>query len=205
MIANGSVATLAGVLSGFALADVLQLLELGARSGTLVVDGGPLGHGAIQLSAGRVVAVSEGASRATTADAQIASIGRMLDWCAGRWTFQAGEELGLPNAAAGLAITTILVDGARRRDEIARRALHEPRPRADVPVLADGGASEDGGACERLTAADLNVLAAVDGSRDVQALAAITRRDAALVAASIARLRALGVLRTETPPMVPVA
>ena len=189
-------ATLAGVLSGFALADVLQLLELGARTGDLAVDGGSLGRGTIRLRAGCVVSVTDNGRAVAGADAQRASLARMLDWSAGRWAFHTDDDRhGAERCEHEITITAILVDAARHRDEHARRA---PRPLptgSDVPELADDDHGDGDPVCERLTAGDLQVLAAVDGSRDVRALAAATRRDVAHVAATLDRLRAFGVVR----------
>ncbi len=150
------------------------------------------------------VAVSNAAHVDVAADARIGTVAGMLEWTAGRWAFHASDDAEALSSAAngddGLAITAILVEAARRRDETACGAECPSPVQVDVPVLADDEAVSDSPSLERLTAIDLQVLAAVDGSRDLVALSAVTRRDVTHVIATIARLRACGVLRARSIP-----
>ncbi|GJG87692.1 hypothetical protein tb265_28730 [Gemmatimonadetes bacterium T265] len=192
---------LAGALRGFALGDVLQLLELGARTGTLVVDGGPLGGGAVRLRDGRVVAVQRRPDPDGPRGDHVSAIADLLDVVAGRWAFYAAGDAPaafVPELAVGgedASVTRILVEVARRRDERARRAARAPTSVPDVPHLAHDawrGAERD--SAGQLTAADLHVLSMVDGVRDVHAIAAATRRDVAHVCGVLHSLRALGLV-----------
>ncbi len=192
---------LAGALSGFALADVLQLLELGGRSGVLVVDGGPRGGGCIRLRRGRVLGVSTGTSEAATAGEHAAAVATLLELPAGHWAFHTTTDAsgsgGARTAAEdeGTRVSAILVEAARRRDERTRADRATP-PDADVPALAASNVERrDRAAGRRLTAADLQVLAAVDGVRDARAIAAVARCDVARVRDTLAVLRAVGVVR----------
>lgn len=202
MIGHVPAPLLAGALSGFDLADVLQLLELGARTGVLVVNGGPLGGGSVRLRDGRVVAVSIGRGEMPAAGDYAAAVATLLDLSAGQWAFHLTDDAAAtdasngPSEPGGVRIAAILVDAARRRDERMRVAADATHPDADVPQLA--WAEEQGDepdTCGRLTAADLHVLAAVDGVRDVRAIAAAVRRDVARVRDAIGTLRAFGVVR----------
>ena len=111
-----------------------------------------------------------------------------------------GRSIHVPVRILHRSPTAILVEAARRRDEAACRAEYSARVPVDIPILADDDAVDGAPTLERLTAIDLHVLAAVDGIRDLVALAAITRRDVPHVSATIDRLRACGVLR---PRLIP--
>lgn len=168
---------LAGALDGFALADVLQLLELGARSGVLAVDGGPLGGGRVLVREGRVVNVTTSdRSAAGVADA----VATLLEVPRGRWAFHASE---IPEADArtpsdvGMSISAILVEAARGRDERARPGPTRAVCAADVPRLSDCDDATAAPAGGGLTSTHLRVLAAVDGVRDVREIAAALRCD----------------------------
>lgn len=195
---------LAGALADFALADVMQLLELGARSGVLVIDGGPVGSGRVVVRRGRVVSVAAADGR-NALDVP-AAVAALLELPSGRWSFHAGEPAGVPEAAgvpdghAGTSIGALLVEAARRRDERALAPAGAPGPGDDddeVPRLAlalalEGGDGADGVAC--LTAVHLRVLAAVDGARDLRAIAASLRCEVARVREAVAALRACGLI-----------
>ncbi len=193
---------LAGELSGFALADVLQLLELGARTGVLVVDGGPLGGGRVRLRDGRVVSAAYGAHTSAAPEDLAEAFAGLLAVGAGRWAFHAAGagDAGNSHAAVGrfegVRVSAILVDAARRRDERVRAAVGE---QCDVPRLATDVPNDDSEGAS-LTAFDLAVLAAVDGTRDTGAIARAVRRDEPRVRDSIETLRRLGIVcACETP------
>lgn len=193
---------LAGALSGFALADVLQLLELGRRSGRLLVDGGPLGGGWVQLDDGFVVATATTSDRTDAGD-HVGVVAALLELEAGRWAFHADEGGDMDvattcvNQRAGVRVSALLVDAARRRDERVQpgaRCDHD-----DVPQLVLDGADDaispaDADPAVRLTTFELAVLTAVDGVRDVRAVAALLRREVSGVADAVTRLRQLGVV-----------
>ena len=191
---------LAGALTDLALADVLQLLELGARSGVLVVDGGPLGAGRVLVQRGLVTAVVTGDGH-RVADTPTA-VADLLDIPGGRWAFYAGDP-GAPGREpspawdSAVAIGTLLLDAARRRDERGRRDARVAAADADVFAvrLPDGGRDSAG----RLTAAHLRVLGALDGRRDVRGVAAAVRSDVSRVRGAIAGLRALGLVEVVRP------
>ena len=185
---------LAGALDGFALADVLQLLELGARSGVLAVDGGPLGAGCVVVRAGRIL-------RVTTRDRNDAGVAEtvasLLELPRGRWAFHADAvadaDAAVRGGEPGTSISAILVEAARGRDERARPEPARPLTDADVPrpcLDEDAGASPLG----RLTAAHLRVLAAVDGVRDVRAIAVAARCDVERVRDAVDALHAVGLV-----------
>lgn len=186
---------LEGVLTDFALADALQLLELGSRSGVLVVDGGPLGAGRVLLGRGRVTAVvtRDGGRAADVATA----VADLLELPRGRWTFYAVEAAAAApdegSSGSGTAsIGAILVEAARRRDERARVAAADAVNDADVVAVRLGDGSGD--AVGQLTAAHLRVFGVVDGDRDVRGMAAALRWDVARVRTHVEALRAHGLV-----------
>lgn len=192
----GTQPLLSGALAGFALADVLQLLELGARSGVLAVDGGPSGSGRIVVRCGRVVSATAAAAAMAGVPSAVASL---LELASGRWTFHGADDVaplqpGGVRDDAGVSIGAILVEAAWRRDERSRAGagagIGSVVPRA---VLSGQDAGEGGGA-ECLTALHLRVLAAVDGVHDVAAIAASLRSDVARVRDALAALRGLGLV-----------
>lgn len=186
---------LAGALDDFALADVLQLLELGARSGVLAVDGGPLGAGRVVVRAGRVVDVTT-RDRGTPAIA--AAVATLLELPRGRWAFHtaAPGDAGATVLArqAGVSISAILVEAARGRDEGARPEPVRPLRDSDVPRLNVGEEAGTAPAGCALQAAHLRVLSAVDGARDVRAIAAALRCDVDRVRDAIDALRTFGLV-----------
>lgn len=181
---------LTGALGAFALADVLQLLDLGARTGVLEVDGGPLGGGAVALRRGRVLAVSVVPTAATTDDAAD-RLATLMSLAVGHWAFY--PDAGATDRAAadgpGIRVGDLLLEAACRQDERAARR----RRSSSVPAAAAGDASAALGT-GKLTGAELAVLAAVDGSRDLDAIAAAVRRDPEHVRGALDILRTLGLV-----------
>lgn len=196
---------LAGALHEFALADVLQLLALGARTGDLRIDGGPLGRGSIAFQDGRVIRAANARHEAVTPNDVMALVTTLLNIPAGTWMFHltscdVTEERPIaPSASEGVSVAAILMDAVRQRDEHDRVAARPSVFESDVPrVAVDTVYKEehgpDFGATPRLTAADLHVLTAVDGRRDIRTIATLLRRDPAQVLAAVSTLRAAGVV-----------
>lgn len=196
---------LTGLLSGFALADVLQLLELGARSGTLNVDGGPLGDGALRLANGRLVGLTLGGACLEPDADWPRGVATLLELSAGHWAFYPADD-ATPDRGArvascvdGVRLSAVLMDAARQGDERARRSATRAG-NVDVPMLADDDAHGDSPAAlsdalELLTASDLQVLAAIDGARGAPEIARIVRRDVPQIQAVLGRLRVLGLVQ----------
>jgi hypothetical protein len=192
-----NVPLLEGSLRELALADVLQLLELGRRTGVLRVDDEARGlSGDVALADGAVTGARLGA-RAATRDADLqAIVCALLEARVGRFAFAPALE---PSDAAArtpvrrMRVEAILVEAARRADEWARLAGSVPHPAA-VPALADPGGAES----LTLDARQWALLAEVDGARDVVALAAALGRDPLEVAGALGELTRLGLVACGT-------
>ncbi len=194
-----SAPVLEGSLRELALADVLQLLELGRRSGTLrVADEGRALLGEVGLVDGAISGARlgpRGASREATRDADVqAIVCVLLDARVGRFAFVPAVDAPtdrvpeLPAPARRLRVEGVLVEAARRADEWARLAPLVPHAAA-VPTLVDG---DD--APLVLDARRWALLAEIDGSRDVVGLAAALGRDPLELASELAELARLGVV-----------
>ncbi|GLC26468.1 DUF4388 domain-containing protein [Roseisolibacter agri] len=189
-----SAPVLEGSLRELALADVLQLLELGRRTGTLRVVDEPRGLvGEVDLADGAIGGARlgpRGALRDAVRDADVqAVVCALLDARIGRFGFLPTAEPAPSMTARRLRIEGVLVEAARRADEWARLADDVPHAGA-VPVLSAG---EDASPVS-LDARRWALLAEIDGSRDVVGLAASLGRDPLDLAAELAELVRLGVV-----------
>lgn len=176
---------LEGSLGELALADVLQLLELGRRTGVLRVWDGARGSvGAVHVRNGDVCRVLASGARplhaAEDASAMIDAIGALLGVRGGRFAFT--PEAVVP-CARPVRVERLLVEAMRRADEWARLGDVVPGAYA-VAVLADGGGRES----VAPTARQWALLAELDGARDVAALAVALARAPLDVAGDLAIL-----------------
>jgi len=133
------------------------------------------------------------AAQLKTRDAEVRDVAcALLDLRAGTFTFAPAATLAL---APRFGIEALLVEAARRADEWGRLAAWVPGP-TSVPVLivGEGPADTSSGAP---TPRQWTLLAEVDGSRDVAALATAVGRDALAVAADCAALVRAGLLRCD--------
>jgi hypothetical protein len=192
---------LEGSLRELALADVLQLLELGRRSGSLHVTDEARGLRGEVLLADGAVAGARLAGRQAVRDAEVqAAICAMSEVRVGRFAFVPAAEGEPAPAARRLRVEGVLVEAARRADDWARLGGAVPHAEA-VPVLADGGDA----APLALDARAWALLAEVDGARDVVALAAALGRDPLELARELAVLARLGVVSCAAGAVTPPA
>lgn len=202
---------LSGSLRELALADVLQLLELGRKSGVLHVHAADGRVGALVLGDGALAGVRPlGAPSPDDArddarddahdDALRDAACALLDVRAGTFTFVPLADGDAPTPR--LRVEALLVDAARRVDEWARLAPHISGPDA-VPTLAEHDAApvassplgDDPRDDFRPDARHWALLAEVDGVRAIAALAAALGRDALAVAADCHALARAGLVR----------
>ena len=191
---------LEGSLHELALADVLQLLELGRRTGVLRVDDEARGlAGDVALADGAVTGARLGVrAAAREADVQ-AIVCALLEARVGRFAFVPAHECtdDAPDRSSvrRVRVEAILVEAARRADEWARLAELVPHPAA-VPMLTDDGAAGP----VTLDARQWALLAEVDGARDVVGLAAALGRDPLELAAALGELARLGLVACGAAP-----
>lgn len=211
-----------GPLSEIGLVEVLQLLERGRRSGTLRVTGpDPTAPRTLWLRGGRIVALEPDAGdaavdaglvqRALAIDGDPSgaehpallpvatrerlrrrlagqALGAMLHWSRGRFDFAEGRVDDGPLDLSADDVIFAVVDAEARRVDLAAE-LHGFHL---VPAFAPADRLADGPALS-LDATDWRLLDAVDGVRDVAALAAalgepleeVAERVRALLAATI--------------------
>lgn len=204
-------APLAGALDTLGLAEVLQLLEVGRNSGVLAVDGAGGVRGMLRLTDGRLTAARVRRADGAAVDDVVDAVAALLDVRAGRFSFSGaqagagdGTERAADDAAASWRIEAVLMETARRADERARDAAPAAgvHPRhAHVPALTPGYPGRP--TILTLAAAEWALLAAVDGRRDVRAVAEAVGRPVESVATSLDELAGRSVVRwTPAPPGV---
>lgn len=212
-----------GPLHEIGLIEVLQLLERGGRSGVLrVVGPDPSAPRTLRLREGRVVAVEPDADDAALSRALVrchlqpegsdadtgtldlaereavrqrlarAALGTVMHWNRGRFDFSEGLVADGPLSWSADALVLALVEDESRRVELAEALddWHAVPAFNDADVIAHG---------ERiaLEGLDWRILDAVDGQRDVAAIAArlgealeeVGERIRVLEAAAILHLR----------------
>jgi len=197
-----------GSLREVALADVLQLLDLGRKTGLLRVDdarerrvarlvvvGGRVCGACVDAAdAGDAVAIDDAtlARRALATDARTLFdvVGEALAWRNGRFAVDPLPDAIAAQAPPGHGVDALLMDAARRADEWAALADRVAGPHV-VPALA---ASDDAGALLTLSPDEWEALAYADGVADLRAIARRAGRDVLAVATAVHRLLALGLL-----------
>lgn len=200
-------AALAGSLREMPLADVLQLLDLGRRSGVLrVEDAGAARAATLVLIDGRLAdaslhALGHAPRWAPPNEPTATHRRRVLDaacdvlaWRSGRFTVAPLAAEPTPAARRTVvAIDAVLLDAAHRADEWARLADRVAGPDA-VPSLH----LLPGDDALALTADEWRVVAIADGAVDVRGLAVRLDRDVLAVARDVHRLAGIGVLLVAT-------
>jgi hypothetical protein len=199
-------ASLQGSLAELALPDVLQLLDLGKKTGALVVRRADAGMvGVVVLVDGRVVgAALREAGAAESHRALVARAARhpagvteaavyeVLGWREGSFSFAPLDPAAAPGpeVGRGISVDSLLMEAAHRDDEWARLAPRVPHLGL-VPTLADLAPA---GAPLDLEPEAWALLAAVDGERDLRAVAAALGADPLAVARTVDALVAAAVL-----------
>jgi tetratricopeptide (TPR) repeat protein len=119
------------------------------------------------------------------------TIYEVMPWDEGYFKFEERGELGEQRLLARVRVESLLMEGARRIDEWTRLESKVPGPEA-VPVLAAGNEREM--TPLELRSDEWEVLAEIDGERDVRQLAADLGRSAFDVAKIVYGLVSTGVL-----------
>jgi len=120
----------------------------------------------------------------------------VMPWDEGYFKFEERGEIGEQRLLARVRVESLLMEGARRIDEWTRLEAKVPSPEA-IPVL---GAEADREATPlELRSDEWEVLAEIDGERDVRQLAADLGRSAFDVAKIIYGLVSTGVLEVMEP------
>ncbi len=167
-----------GTLAEAGLAEVLQLLALGQKRGCLHAARAD-DCGVVYLDEGRITHASLARRPNAAVDE---AVFELLTWTRGSFRFEPDVRAGDATALVSLDVPGLLMEGARRSDEQARidtrvggddsiyafteRAPCTPAGALDVERVAWGDAV--------LSASERTVAAAIDGRRDVAAIADAT-------------------------------
>ena len=215
-----------GPLHEIGLIEVLQLLERGKRSGVLRVTGpDPAAPRTVRLHEGRVVAIDPDASEAAVTRALVrahllpagdaehdaslvdgverdamrqrlarAALGAMLHWTRGRFDFSEGPAIAGPLAWSPDALVLALVEDESRRVELAEALgdWHAVPSFAPIDTIAAGGRVT-------LETLDWRIIDAVDGIRDVAAIAALVGEPLEDVGERVRALEAAAILLLHPP------
>lgn len=148
------------------------------------------------------ILVSIGALSARDLDSQVEFhvaevVFELLSWQEGFFSFAEGTLAGVPaDAMVKIRTESLLMEGARRIDEWSRIESHVPH----LGVIPGLAAVEDGtGAQLDLLPAEWEVLAEVDGERDVRQIAGRLARSEFEVARTLFGLVATGVIELRDP------
>jgi len=126
------------------------------------------------------------------------SVFELMSWREGFFSFAEGALDGLPSdVAVRIPVEKLLMEGARRIDEWSRIEVHLPHLGV-VPALAESGSS-DGMYHLHLLPEEWEVLAQVDGERDVRQIAASVARPEFETAKTLFGLVATGVISVADP------
>jgi tetratricopeptide (TPR) repeat protein len=120
------------------------------------------------------------------------TIYELMSWEEGYFTFEERTEIALHPLLATVRVESLLMEGARRVDEWTRLEAKVPGPES-VPVLAPAEARD--AVPLELRTEEWEVLAEVDGERDIRQLAADLARSAFDVAKTVYALVNAGIVR----------
>ncbi len=121
----------------------------------------------------------------------------VMSWTDGHFRFEERESVTLGDPEVRMRVDSLLMEGARRIDEWARLESRIPSEES-VPVLA--ASEDDAGAPLELRPDEWEVLAEIDGERDLRQIAAALGRSSFDVARIVYGLVSTGVVRVEARP-----
>ena len=125
------------------------------------------------------------------------SLHDIMSWSEGRFRFEERGDLEGRKVEVRVSVESLLMEHARRADELARIASRVPSLDA-IPLLTDVG-PEEGAESLDLTPADWEILAEIDADRDLRQISADLGRSSFDVAASVAHLVEKGVVEVREP------
>jgi len=182
-------AAIEGSLGEVGLPDVLQLLTVGGKTGTLHLRDGDEA-GALHLKDGQVV-------HARTADLEGEEAAYALaGWTRGRFEFEPGAAS--PVTTINRSATAILMEAARRSDEWKLIAEKIPST-AHVPefVVPEGAGDSEGQI--NLNTREWQLLSKIDGLRSVREIAAASGLSNLDAAKLLLGLVSTGLIRVKPP------
>jgi hypothetical protein len=153
--------TLRGSLSELQLADVLQVLAVGNKSGQLHLSDGEA-RGSIFLSEGRIVHAQTNELAGEEAAYALA------EWTRGEFRFAPGAKA--PQASIAASYTSLLMEAARRSDEW--RVIQRQIPTTDhVPEFVVPENPGESQSQINLNTREWQLLSKIDGRRSIKEIA----------------------------------
>jgi len=179
-------ALISGSVEHLAISDLLQILALNGKDGTVVLEQDE-SNGRIEFEAGKIVHAVSGRARGAKA------LYRMLGWT--RATFRVLPRAG-PAAEHTIdgAATNVLMDGLVSVDEWNRWADMLPPRVTSLRMTAEARARLEG---KTLSPAEFEVLSRAKSGASVGAVLEESAQPDALVAEAIGTLLSRGILRAE--------
>lgn len=151
--------SLAGDLQDFEITDVFQLVQLGQKDGVLRIQTAD-NLGVVCFKSGKVAHAQTNSIQGEPA------IDTILGWKKGRFTFNPGEEI--PHHTVDLPIQQVILEAARRIDELAR--VQKLIPSYDM-VIEIVDVPQEGVEKIQLNPREWKVLSFVDGMLSVKQIA----------------------------------
>lgn len=186
-------AAIEGSLGEVGLPDVLQLLTVGGKTGTLRLSEGDQ-SGSLHLRDGQVVHARAGELEGEEAAYALAA------WTRGRFVFEPGEASA--ETTINRSATAILMEAARRSDEWQRVAEKIPST-AHVPefVVPEGAGDSDGRTEGQinLNTREWQLLSKIDGRRSVREIASAVGLSNLDAAKLLHGLVSTGLIRVKPP------
>jgi hypothetical protein len=193
-----------GPLRELGLDDVFQLLERGRRTGALRVrsdlredegvvyfDAGRVYHATVR-SAPEPARVGGAAGERVRRDHIESVVMELMNWREGYFSFERADDGGATSTDPRIAVDALLMAAVQHGDTWAR-AVRSIATLAAVPTLAP----DAGAAMLELQPSEWEILAHVDGVRDLRGIAAAAGVASIEVAEAVASLCASGVVRLE--------
>lgn len=122
------------------------------------------------------------------------TIYELMGWDEGYFKFEERDEIGRQRLLSTVRVESLLMEGARRIDEWSRLEAKVPNPES-VPLLAPAGDRDT--APLDLRTEEWEVLAEIDGERDIRQLAADLARSAFDVAKTVFGLVSAGIVQVQ--------
>jgi hypothetical protein len=183
-------AAIEGSLSEVGLPDVLQLLTLGGKTGTLHLREGDA-EGSLHLRDGQVVHAHTGDLEGEEAAYALAT------WRSGRFSFEPGTRS--PATTIERSNTALLMEAARRSDEW--QLISEKIPStAHVPEFVVPESAADSEGQINLNTREWQLLSKIDGRRSVREIAAASGLSTFDAAKLLVGLVSTNLIRVKPPP-----
>ena len=190
---------LRGSLQEGALANLLQYLALNQVSGCLNVDGPKNTVGKVYLTNGRVVHATS-----STGGWAMNAVAEMVGWTEGTFRFKNGELS--PELTLDLTLERLLLDASLMLDETRRSGIEsgiQPRPPMTASTMLKLQSLDQMKGSVELPVFAAGLLAALDGKRSLEKVAAQINTPLEKVLEIAAQVVGLGLAVPVTGPRVP--